>query len=718
MRNWIFLLLLASTLTATAQKRKLTMTEAVLGLSSNLAVKNMKQLKWSGSKYAYVVSNENENVIMQVDPLSFESEVAISLEKMNKDLAKLGLKALKSFPLIEWLDDQRFYITHENKWIQFVVSPSESMRTDIIGQFEEGTEHMHLHMASKQVAYVKEFQLYVGKMDESAKKITNDGQANILYGTSVHRDEFGISEGLFWSPKGNALAFYRMDQSMVEDYPVVDWSTTPAQSKNIKYPFSGRTSHQVTLGVYHPATQQTIYLNTSGPKDQYLTTVTWSPDEKYIYLSILNRDQNHLTLNCYDAKNGELIRTLFEEKHDKYVEPQHALYFLKNQTDQFIWWSQRDGFMHLYLYKTDGRLIRQITKGEWLVNEIIGEHEAGNEILFTATKESPLQKNVYAVNVQTGVIRSLSSVKGSHQAMARPDGKYLIDVYQNASMPRNIEIVNTQTKSEKRIFTANNPLDSVQLAAVTNLELLAQDGTKLFAKLMLPAEFDATKKYPVIVYLYNGPHVQLIKDGFPASGNLWYDLLTQKGYIVFVMDGRGSSNRGHQFESAIHRQLGTLEMQDQLQGVNYLKSLPYVDPQRMGVHGWSYGGFMTTSLMLRHPGVFQVGVAGGPVLDWSMYEVMYTERYMDNPEQNPEGYKANVLFDKVKNLKSKLLMIHGTDDDVVVWQHSLRFVKRCVEEGVPLDYFVYPGHPHNVRGKDRVHLMQKITDYMDAVLKP
>jgi dipeptidyl-peptidase-4 len=293
----------------------------------------------------------------------------------------------------------------------------------------------------------------------------------------------------------------------------------------------------------------------------------------------------------------------------------------------------------------------------------------------------------------------------------------LIDAYSAMSVPRNIEIVDVNTSSEKRLLTAPNPLQDYNVASVESLQLYASDSTLLYAKLMKPADFDPAKKYPVIVYLYNGPHLQLNKNSFPASGNLWYDYMTQRGYLVFVIDGRGSSNRGFAFESAVHRQLGTLEMEDQMVGVNYLKSLPYVDANRLGIHGWSYGGFMTTSFMLRKPEVFKVGVAGGPVLDWSMYEVMYTERYMDSPEQNKEGYATNLLLDKTKNLKGKLLMIHGTDDDVVVWQHSLKFIKKAVDEGIQMDYFVYPGHPHNVRGKDRVHLMQKITDYFDAHLK-
>jgi dipeptidyl-peptidase-4 len=485
----------------------------------------------------------------------------------------------------------------------------------------------------------------------------------------------------------------------------------------VKYPFAGNTSHQVTLGVYHINTGKTIYLKTGEPKEQYLTNMTWSPDEKYIYINLVNRAQNHTWLNKYNASTGEFIKTLFEEKNEKYVEPQHPLYFVDNQANEFIYWSQRDGYTHLYLYNSEGKLMKQLTKGAWIVNEILGYNKKLNKIVFTSSKESPLQKNIYTVNIETGKIDKKSSVDATHTATLSANGNYLLDNYTNQHIPRNINLVNVHTGDTTNILSAPNPLVDYQTANVELKELKADDGTVLYSKIIYPIDFDESKSYPAIVYLYNGPHVQLNKDAFPFSGNLWYDYMAQKGYFVFVLDGRGSANRGFEFESIIHRQLGTIEMQDQLVGINYLKSLPYIDTNRLGIHGWSFGGFMTTSFMLRNPGIFKAAVAGGPVLDWSMYEIMYGERYMDTPKENPEGYSTSLLFNKIKNLQGKLLLIHGTDDATVVWQHSLRFLKQAVSDNVQVDYFVYPGYEHNVRGKDRVHLMQKISDYFDENLK-
>ncbi len=695
------------------------MQEAVLGMSSSLAVKNLKQLQWMGSSeyYSQVISNDSEKVIMAYSPQTFESETIISLEKMNKLLTSGGVKELKNFPAINWINNVNFYIFHDNKYIQFNTLARDSSQLEVISSLSPKAENNALETKTMSVAYTVDDNIFISAKKGEPVQVTKDGSKNIVYGKPVHRDEFGIDRGLFWSPEGNQLAFYRMDQSKVEDYPVVNWNDVPATVNMIKYPMAGRKSHHVTLGIYNLKNQQTVYLQTGEPADQYLTTVTWSPDELFIYISILNRDQNYLKVNKYDAANGVLVKTLFEEKNDRYVEPQHPLYFIEKNPAQFVWWSQRDGYMHLYLYNDDGSLVRQLTKGNWIVNDILGCNKKNQELIYTSTEASPLEKNVYAVNINTGMMRAVTNTPASHTAQLSANGNFLIDAYTSEKVPRNIEIIDVNTRVEKRLLTASNPLTEYNLANVELVKLYAADSTLLYGKLIKPVDFDESKKYPVIVYLYNGPHVQLNKNTFPYSGNLWYDYMTQKGYIVFVIDGRGSSNRGFAFESATHRQLGTLEMDDQLVGVNYLKSLSYIDANRMGVHGWSYGGFMTTSFMLRKPDVFKVGVAGGPVLDWSMYEIMYTERYMDSPEQNKEGYANNLLLDKTKNLKGKLLMIHGTDDDVVVWQHSIRFQKKCVDEGVQMDYYVYPAHPHNVRGKDRVHLMQKISDYFDANLK-
>jgi dipeptidyl-peptidase-4 len=295
-------------------------------------------------------------------------------------------------------------------------------------------------------------------------------------------------------------------------------------------------------------------------------------------------------------------------------------------------------------------------------------------------------------------------------------GQFFIDQYSSVTVPNKIDILSHDGRLIKSLLTATNPYAGKSIGKVELFTIPGSSGDQLHCRIIKPSNFDKTKKYPVLVYVYGGPHAQMVTNSWLGGASLWMNQLAEEGYIVFTLDTRGSANRGKKFQQCIHRQLGTVEMEDQLTGVNWLKAQPFVDASRMAVHGWSFGGFMTTSLMLKSPGTFKVGVAGGPVIDWSMYEVMYGERYMDTPQENPQGYQNANLTGFVKNLQGKLLMIHGMDDDVVVMQHNVNFLKACVDNKVQVDFFAYPGHAHNVRGKDRVHLMTKVIEYIKREL--
>lgn len=686
--------------------QQLTMKDAVLGLGSNLRIESLSSLEWLPGQDSYMESVKTSygNALVVRHLPGFNSDTLVrSTDFDNKNMV----------PRMTWIGDNTAYYRKDSTLFLW---NTQTKKSEFWVNLPSNAEEIFTDYNTKSVAYVVDNDLYMYNNTGKIRRITYDGSYEIVNGKSVHRDEFGISHGIFFSPKGNLLAFYRMDQSMVEDYPIVNWSQVPAINENIKYPFAGRNSHEVTVGVYNPTSYKTIFLDTGTPKDQFLTNVTWSPDEKSVYIQVLNRDQNHMWLNQYDAITGQFIKTLFEEKNDKYVEPQNELYFLPDGKE-FVYWSQRDSWMHLYRYNTEGKLINQITKGNWIVNEIVGKNLKKKELLITSTQDGAMEKHLYAVNWTNGAIRRIDTDPGYHTFSVSTSGNYAIDTWSNASTPRKIDIISTDRKLKKNLLTAANPLEQYKMPLVKNVTLNADDGTELYGKLIFPTDFDSTKRYPVIVYLYNGPHAQMNLNRFPASGNLWYDYMAQRGYFVWVMDGRGSSNRGLKFEQAIFRQLGKYEMEDQMKGVDYLRSLPYVDDTKMGIHGWSYGGFMTTSFMLRKPDVFKAGIAGGPVLDWSMYEIMYGERYMDTPQSNPDGYAENLLMDKTQHLKGKLLLIHGAQDNVVVWQHSVNFLRNAVSNGVQVDYFIYPGYEHNVRGKDRIHLMQKISDYFDLYLK-
>ena len=599
-----------------------------------------------------------------------------------------------------------------------------------------GTQASSFNYASRSLAYVKDWQLYVAQPSTGSKtepvnavrKLTTDGSRNIVYGQSVHRDEFGIDGGLFWSPDGKKLAFYRMDQSMVTDYPQVDIpdpEVVPDSGSRIatyapdKYPMAGETSHKVTLGVYDLTTQKLVYLKAGDPTDRYFTNVAWSPDSKTIYMFELNRDQNDCRLVSYDAATGDKLKELYRETDDKYVEPLHPIMFLPWDSQKFIMQSLKDGYNHFYLFDTTGKELKQITSGKWVVEDFLGFDTKHKALVYESNECSPIQRNIWVVDIATGK-RALmdDNGKGWHTGSLSGSGQYIVDNYSASTTPRNIAIVNTDNGRRTRWLTAADPWKGYDVPEYRCGTIKAADGvTDLYYRMVMPIHFDPKKKYPTIVYVYGGPHAHNVDARWHYCSRSWETYMAQRGYLLFILDNRGSENRGKAFEQVTFRHLGDHEVEDQMKGVDFLKSLAYVDSTRLGVHGWSFGGFMTINMMTTHPGAFKVGVAGGPVIDWKWYEVMYGERYMDTPQTNPEGYAHSSLLPKAKNLRDRLEIIIGGNDATVVPQHALSFLKECIKYGTQPDFFVYPGEPHNMRGHQSVHLHERISKYFFDFLK-
>jgi len=581
---------------------------------------------------------------------------------------------------------------------------------------------------SRAVAFVRNDNLCVTDAKGKTNQLTSDGSREIVYAQSVHRDEFGIYKGTFWSNDGQHLAFYRMDQSMVADYPLVDIDTRIATETPIKYPMAGETSHKVTIGVYDLESGNTIYLNLGDPTDRYFTNITWSPDNKCIYLIELNRDQTDMQLESYDARTGNKIATLYHEHNDKYVHPMTPITFLPWDSSKFLLQSEKDGYNHLYLFNTKGEQLKQITSGKWVVLDLMGFNITRKEAVILSSECSPIQNNIYSVNIDNGKRTLLDNGKGCHANVSEadgghkmalsPTGKWIVDNYTEPKVPRNIDIINVSTGKCTNYFKANDPWIGYNVPEYSCGTIKAADGaTDLYYRMVKPVNFDPKKKYPTIVYVYGGPGIRNVEARWHYWSRGWETYMAQKGYLLFILDNRGSCDRGRAFEQATFRHLGDEEMKDQIKGVEYLKSLAYVDSTRMGVHGWSFGGFMTTNLMTTYPDVFKVGVAGGPVIDWKWYEVMYGERYMDTPKTNSEGYASSSLLHKAKNLKGKLQIIIGLNDPTVVPQHALSFIKACIGAGTQPDFFVYPGEPHNMRGHQSTHLHERITQYFEDYLK-
>ncbi len=639
--------------------------------------------------------------------------------------------------LLQWdqLMDHSLYPQREMRGFTFVPGTNNVM-------YLKDTAYMLFDGKKERAMTAKEREMFKEKMqpakDERVEKkegnLYVDGKLvehgdgyDIVLGESVHRNEFGIDGGLFWSPKETRLAFYRMDQSMVVDYPIVNTKAREAEVRNIKYPMAGMKSHEVTVGVWNTKTEKLVYLNTRKDttvheREMYLTNIAWSPDERYVFIAKINREQNHMWLEQYDAVTGAFVKVLFEETNPRYVEPCEPMIFTP-KGDQFLWYSMRDGYKHLYLYNIDGTLVKQVTKGEYEVEGFIQFDKKGENIFIYANEDNLAGRDAYRVNLKDGKKYPLTNKKGTHSVVISETGKYWIDVYSSVDVPAAADYVEGKHKQNlvvgrHQLYRSENPLKDYAMPEVKLGTIKAADGvTDLYYRLITPPNMEKGKKYPTLVYVYGGPHSQLVTDSWLGGGNLYFMFLAQQGYVVFTVDNRGTDNRGFEFESCTHRHLGEIEMADQMEGVKFLKGLPYVDQDRMGVEGWSFGGFMTITMKLAHPEVFKVGCAGGPVIDWKWYEIMYGERYMDTPQENPEGYEANCLLNKAKNLEGRLLVIHGAEDNTVVWQHSLEFIERCINNYRQVDYFVYPHHEHNVLGRERLHLYQKMFQYYEDFLK-
>lgn len=720
---WLFLL---SGMAATAQKN-LTVQEATMGQYQMFAPKSLVAPSWrKDTKTITYLDNTYSNLMARSEAGQWAETTLISKNELAAALkAKFPSDTfeLRMFPYTyKWNDKSTlsFEVAGKNQTYLVLFDADKKEIKSAVAIATDAAQQV-LSPNGVSAAWLKDNNIVISTQDGKNINVTNDTDKGIVNGSDyVHRQEFGIDKGMWWSPNSDKLLFYRKDETMVANYPLTNWEERIASNKDIKYPMAGMKSEEVTLVVYDIASGKSITLKTDGPKEQFLTTVTWSPDGKKVYVGVLNREQNHLKLNRYDASTGAFEKTLFEEQAATYVEPLHDLTFVPGKNDQFLYRSEKDGFEQLYLYDTDGKQLKKLGYLDVVITEFLGFDATAKNVFYSGTADNGLQRQLYKVEISSGKTIPLTTQSGTHTTLVSTDGTYALDNFSNTITPNTVTVINLKDKKDTNtILKAENPytgktvLPKMELVTVTS----ADGKTPLNGRLIYPADFDATKKYPVIVYVYGGPHAQLVTNKWLGGASLFDYYLAQQGYIVFTLDNRGSDARGRDFEHVVHRNLGVNEMADQMKGVEFLKSKAFVDQDRIGVSGWSFGGFMTSSLMLDHGDVFKAGVAGGPVCDWKYYEIMYGERYMDMPQENPEGYAKTNIIDKAKQLKGRLLIIHGAQDPVVVQQHSMEFINACIAAGKQVDYFLYPNHEHNVRGKDRVHLNQKIADYFDTYLK-
>lgn len=545
---------------------------------------------------------------------------------------------------------------------------------------------------------------------------------DISYGTSVSRNEFGISGGIFPSNSKSRIAVYRKDESKVTSFPLLNINTRTGELNAIKYPMNGMASEKIDLCVCDTLGHILNKLDvTDFDDDRYLTNISWSPDDKYIFVHVLDRSQHHMHLNMYRSCDGSFVRTILTEDNEKWVEPENPVVFVKDSYRFIYRTDNRDGFRNLYLCDTLGT-VRRLTEVDADVKYVTDD---GKWLYYTSAEVSPIENHLFRLDIskavkgksmekaKLGKPQRLTPDEGWHRITMSPDKSKFIDQFSSFNVPGIVDVRNADGSLVERVSVAENPLKDFAEIEMELGSVKSADGKfDNYYRLYKPLNFDPNKKYPLIVYVYGGPHSQMVNDSWLGSVSMWQYMMAQRGYVVYVQDNRGTSNHGAEFEKAINRQCGQAEMADQMAGINdLLERSSWIDRDRIGVHGWSYGGFMTISLFTNYPDIFKVAVAGGPVIDWKWYEIMYGERYMDTEETNPEGFEKTSLMNKTDSVHGKLLICQGAIDNTVVWEHSLSFTQKCIIEGKKLDYFPYPCDEHNMVGAARIHLYHKITDY-------
>ena len=696
----IALFLITSTFSF-GQQKELTLEASVMEQYKAFYPKSLTMFQWLPNTDCYTYL-ESYQTLMKASVKNTEGKEWFTIQSINE---KLGSE-LSWFSGLSWKNEKEFWLNSGSKYYSF---NTEKESGKLLYDLGDKAGDFEFSSASENIAYTIENNVHVMSVEGKEYVVTNNDDKNIVSGQAIARSEFGITNGLFWSPNGQIIAFYQKDETAVHDYPLLDNSKTPGELKMIKYPMAGQSSEKASVGIFNLESKKLVMFKTLHGEENYLTNLSWTPDNKYVFIAEVNRDQNHMWLNVFDASTGDFVRTLFEETNDKWIEPEHKAFFPNSLNNNFVWVSERSGFNNLYYYDFNGKLIKQLTSHEFVIKKI--KEENNGRIYYETTGESPLENHIYSVDLK-GKVNILTRAKGTHSVDISSDGKYFHDHFSSHDVASNDWIINKKGLIKEKLMESPDMLAEMKIGESEIGTIKGVDGTTLYTRLIKPSDFDPSKKYPVLVYVYGGPHAQMITNSWLDGARLWMYWMAEQGYLVFTIDNRGSAERGFAFESQIHRQCGTVEMEDQMSGVDYLKSLAYVDGDRLAVHGWSYGGFMTTSLMLRNAGTYKVGVAGGPVTDWKYYEAMYGERYMDRPEENPKGYENASLMTHAGNLEGDLLLIHGTVDDVVVMQHNFALVQKFVELGIQMDFFPYPMHKHNVRGKDRVHLMEKVLTYI------
>jgi dipeptidyl-peptidase-4 len=720
-------LLAAVAAPALAQRKALTV-ERIYGPGPSLSGSLTQGLQWSpdGKLLSYLQRSgqgrEAKTDIWVLDVASGERRMLLDSAKIqalappSAEPARIGSQATGLGRVTpqryQWSPkgDALLFVSQGNLF-WFDLKTQEGKR---LTSSKEAADDPKFSPDGKMVSFVRSYNLWVVDIETGKEKqLTSDGKEELLNGKLdwVYPEELGLGTGYWWSPDSSQIAFLQMDEKNVTRYPIVNLLTYTGESELERYPKAGDTNPVVRVGVISARGGTPRWMDTGAEKDIYLPRVNWVPDGKRLLIQRLNRGQTKLELMLVDAASGKGQTIVTEE--DKHWVNVTDDFHLFADGKRLLWASERDGFNHFYLYDMSGKLLKRLTSGEWEVTSLVRVDEKNGIVFFNGTEKALLENHMYRVALEGGAPIRLTKEDGSHGINMSPDAANYVDTWSTAMTPPRQDLF--RSDGTKALTINENKIAELAeygLSPVEFFKVRGADGTELNASMIKPPDFDASKKYPVLVNLYAGPHAQSVRNGWSGSNFLWHQLMAQKGYIIFTVDNKSASGRGHGSEVIIHHKFGETELADQLAGVAYLKSLPYVDGARIGIWGWSYGGYMTCYAMLNAPDTYKAGFAGAPVTDWRQYDTIYTERYMGLPKDNPEGYKQSSPVTHAAKLKGKLLIAHGTGDDNVHFGNTVQLMEEFIKAGKYPEIFFYPGRGHGISDPTaRLHLFRKVTQF-------
>jgi dipeptidyl-peptidase-4 len=717
MKNLFFFLLLIAGFVAVAQKQ---ISVDDFTLRQTFAEKTVSEINWMNDGKFYSALDGNKIIKYDITTgLAVETIVDGDLLTPKISIESYTLSEDETRLLLQ-TDRQSIYRrSYTAEYYVFDVKNKSLKRLSGRGKQSYAT----FSPDGSRVAFVRTNNIFaVNLADNTETQITDDGNFNsIINGTTdwVYEEEFGFVDGFYWSGDGKKIAYYRFDESGVKEYNLQKWNKGQLypQDYKFKYPKAGEANSSIEIWVYDIAGGKKVKADIGTEKDIYIPRVSWTKDPNVLSIRKLNRLQNHLEIIHNNASTGE-SKVVLSEKSDTYVdiESMDDLTYLANGKE-FIYSTESGGYKHLYLYSIDGKLIRQLTAGDFEVLKYYGLDEKTRTIYYTSTEVSPLEQHFYSISLDGKKKLKLSKDAGAHTINMSDDFQFYIDYYSSAAQPRVVSLYQSKGNKLLKVLEKNENLVATAtafgLAPKEFFKFNAADGTPLNGYMLKPKNFDATRKYPLLIYQYSGPGSQNAADKWAGGHYYFHQLLTQRGYIVAVIDTRGTGARGEKFKKLTYKQLGKYELEDIIAGGKYFAALPYIDGARMGVWGWSYGGYMSSLAMTKGNGLFKAGIAVAPVTNWRFYDTIYTERYLQTPQLNPGGYDQNSPLSFPNGLQGKFLLIHGTGDDNVHFQNSVAFEDALIQAGKQFRSFYYPDKTHSIRGGNtQQHLYTMMTDFI------